>query len=112
MTYVTDSSFDALQTRLIVDQLFIDVRDYCEGNKFLRRGNTQKTRDDLKAGVEELLRDRSNWLLPKAQPDGTLGYLVAIIPSVDNRQVTISYQGVVVRGIQKILVDAKLEIPV
>jgi len=112
MTYVTDTTYDALQTRLIVDQLFIDVRDYCEGNKFLRRGNTQKTRDDLKAGIEALLDERSNWLLPKAQPDGTFGYMVAIIPSADLRQVTISYQGVVVRGIQKILVDAKLEIPV
>lgn len=112
MTYVTDTTYDALQTRLVVDQLFIDVRDYCEGNKFLRRGNTQKTRDDLAAGVEALLTERSNWLLPKAQPDGTTGYMVAIIPSSDNRQVTISYQGVVVRGIQKILVDGKLEIPV
>lgn len=111
-TYITDTTFDALQTRLIVDQLFIDVRDYVLNNNFLRRGNTQKTRDDLKAGVEALLRERSNWLLPKAQPDGTMGYMVAIIPSVDLRQVTISYQGVVVRGIQKVLVDGKLEIPV
>jgi len=112
MTYTTDTTFDALQTRLIVDQLFIDVRNYVENNNFLRRGNTQKTRDDLKAGVEALLRERSNWLLPKLQPDGTYGYMVAIIASPDNRTVTISYQGVVVRGIQKVLVDAKLEIPV
>lgn len=112
LTYSVDTTYDALQTRLIVDQLFIDVRDYCEANNFLRRGNTQATRDDLKAGVEALLRERSNWLNPKAQPDGTTGYMVAVTSSADNRTVTVAYQGVVVRGIQKIQVDAKLEIPV
>jgi hypothetical protein len=112
MAYVTDTTFDALMTRLIVDQLFIDVRDYVESNLFLRRGNTLDTRNDLKAGVEALLAERSNWLLPKTLPNGTVGYGVSVIASVDNRTVTVGYQGVVVRGIQKVLVDAKLEIPV
>lgn len=111
-TYTTDSTYDALQTRLIVDQLFIDVRDYVTENKFLRRGNTQKNRDDLKAGVMALLDERSNWIDPIMQPDGRLGYAVSVIASVDRRQVTVGYQGTVVRGIQTILVDAQLQIPV
>lgn len=112
MAYVTDTTMDALMTRLITDQLFIDIRDYVEGNLFLRRGNTPDVRNDLKAGVEALLAERSNWLQPKALPDGTFGYGVSVIPSADFRQVTIGYQGVIVRGIQKVLVDGKLEIPV
>lgn len=110
-TYTTDTTYDALMTRLIVDQLFIDVRSYCEDQKFLRRGNTQKTRDDLAAGVEGLLVQRSNWLEPVTQPDGELGYGVSVIPSTDSRQVTVGYQGRVVRGISTILVDAQLTIP-
>lgn len=111
-TYTTDSTYDALQTRLIVDQLFLDVRDYVLSNLFLRRGNTQKTRDDLRAGVEALLNDRSNWLTQITQPDGNPGYGVAVTSSTDGRQVTVSYKGQVVRGIQTILVDAQLVIPV
>jgi hypothetical protein len=111
-TYVTDTTYDALMTRLIVDQLFIDVRDYVRDNLFLRRGNTQKTRDDLRAGVAALLNERSGWLLPVTQPDGNPGYAVAVTSSTDGRQVTVSYKGQVVRGIQTILVDAQLVIPV
>lgn len=112
MTYQTDGTFDALMTRLIVDQVFIDVRDYCENNKFLRRGNTPETRTDLKAGVEALLFERRNWVAQITQPDGTPGYSVAVTSSPDGRQVIISYSGRVVRGIQTILVDARLQIPV
>jgi hypothetical protein len=109
-TWTTDATFDSLMTRLIVDQIFIDVRNYCEAQNFLRRGNTQKNRDDLKAGVEALLNERSNWIKPLVQPDNTFGYSVAIIPSGDNRSVTISYKGEVVRGIQTILVAPELVI--
>lgn len=112
MAYVTDTVWDSLMTRLIVDQLFVDVREYCEDNNFLRRGNTNATRNDLKAGVENLLFERNTWVQPLVQPDGTLGFFVAVIPSVDGRQVTITYQGKVVRGIQTILVDARLSITV
>jgi phage tail sheath gpL-like len=110
-TYVTDTTFDALMTRLIVDQLFVDVRDYCEQSGYLRRGNTQENRDDLAAGVEALLAARSNWLTPKVQADGTLGYGVAVAASTDGREVTVSYSGTVVRGISTILIDATLDIP-
>lgn len=111
-TYTVDSTMDALMTRLIVDQLFIDVRDYVEGNNFLRRGNTLSNRNDLKAGVEALLAERSNWLRPLPQPDGTNGYFVAVTSSTDGRQVTVSYKGEVIRGVQTVLVDAQLVIPV
>jgi hypothetical protein len=111
-TYTTDETFDALMTRLIVDQLFLDVKKYCIDSKYLRRGNTAATRADLQAGVAALLADRSNWLLMVLQPDGKMGYGVAITSSPDNRQLTVSYTGQVVRGISTILVDGHLEIPV
>ena len=111
-TWTTDSTFDALMTRLIVDQLFIDVRNYVKNNNFLRRGNTLENRSDLRAGVEALLTERSNWLKPMIQPDGTPGYGVAVTSSTDGRQVTVSYKGEVIRGIQTVLVDAQLVIPV
>lgn len=111
-TFTTDSTMDALMTRLIVDQLFIDVRTYAEGNNFLRRGNTLANRNDLKAGVEALLAERSNWIKPLPQPDGTSGYFVAVTASTNGRQITVSYKGEVIRGIQTILVDAQLVIPV
>ncbi len=111
MTYHADATFDALMTRLIADQLFVDVRDYCEQSNFLRRGNTLKTRQDLAAGVNGVLVERNNWIAPKLQPNGEYGYGVAVESSSDNKQVTVSYSGMVVRGIQTIQVDAQLEIP-
>lgn len=109
-TYTVDSTRDALMTTLIVDQLFIDVRDYIEGNNFLRRGNTARVRDDVKAGVEALLQERSNWIRPKVQPDGTSGYFVQVVASANEKQIIVSYKGVVIRGIQTVLVDQSLEI--
>lgn len=111
-TWVADSTFDALQTLLIRDQLFIDVRDYVESSHFLRRGNTQKNRDDMKAGVEALLQERSNWLMPITQPDGIIGYGVSVVSDSTGRQVTVAYKGQIVRGIQTVLVDANLQITV
>lgn len=107
-----DTTFDALETRLIIDQVFIDVRNYCTNNNFLRRGNIQETRDDLAAGVEALLRERSAWIQPVTQPDNTLGYNVSVIPTVDMRGVIIRYEGTVVRNIQTIDIDAELTIPI
>lgn len=112
MTYNSDATFDALMTRLIVDQVFIDVRDYCEDNNFLRRGNTPETRADLAAGVSALLFERRNWIAQIVQTNGNLGYNVAVTSSPDERQVIVAYSGRVVRGIQTILVDSKLQISV
>lgn len=111
-TWTTDTTMDALMTRLIVDQLFIDVRTYVETSNFLRRGNSLANRNDMKAGVEALLSERSNWIKPLMQPDGVAGYFVAVTSSPDGRQVTVSYKGEVIRGIQTVLVDAQLVIPV
>lgn len=111
-TYVADTTFDALETRLIVDQIFLDVKNYVTNNNFLRRGNTPQTRDDLQAGVQALLAERSAWITPVVEPSGTLGYNVQVSPTTDMRGVTVRYEGTVVRNVQTVDVDASLTIPV
>jgi len=112
MTYTVNGTFDALYTRVIVDQIFIDVKNYCLDAQFLRRGNTVTTRAMMASGVNALLVQRSEWLNPVVQGDGTQGFNVSVTPSADYRQVTIGYEGVVVRGISTIKVAANLSIPV
>lgn len=109
--YVTDTSYDNLYTRLIVDQVFIDVRDYILDNNFLRAGNTEVTRNRIASGVAALLAERSSWISTVLQGDGTQGYNVTVTPSSDNRQITVGYEGVVVRGINTVKVAANLTIP-
>lgn len=111
-TYSTNTMYDSLYTRIIVDQLFLDVKDYIYTNNYFRRGNTQETRDKLRSGVAAILLERRAWLLPVPQPDGTLGNSVTVVPSADMRQVTVGYEGIVVRGISTIKVAANLTIPV
>lgn len=111
-TFTTDDTYDALMTRLIVDQVFLEVKDYIEESLFLRRGNTEETREALRSGVEALLEEMGNWILPKTLPDGNTGYVVTVISSADQRQLTVSYEGTVVRGISTIQVAARLDIPV
>lgn len=109
-TFTTDTTFDSLATRLIVDQVFIDVRDYVLTNNYLRRGNTEEVREDIREGVEALLQERNNWIKAKTQPDGSEGYGVAVTASLDQKQVNIAYSGVVQRGIQTVVVNGQLEI--
>jgi fructose-specific component phosphotransferase system IIB-like protein len=109
--FITDTTYDSLMTRIIVDQIFLDVKNYVRDTNYLRSGNTQETRDRIQSGVAALLDERRSWITPVQQPDGTLGYNVAVTPSADMRQVTISYQGTVVRGISTIQVAANLTIP-
>lgn len=109
--YVTDTSYDNLYTRLIVDQIFIDVRNYILDNNFLRAGNTVQTRARIASGVAALLAERSSWISTVLQGDGTQGYNVTVTASTDNRQVTVGYEGTVVRGINTIKVAANLTIP-
>jgi hypothetical protein len=111
-TFTASGAYDALATRLIVDQLFVDVRDYVLSSGFLRRANTESNRNALAAAVTALLEERSSWVQPVPQSNDTVGYGVSVISSVDNRQVTVSYQGKVVRGIQTVLVAPVLTIPV
>lgn len=111
-TFTTNSAYDALATRLIVDQLFVDVRDYVTSSGFLRRANTESNRNALAAAVTALLEERSSWLAPVTLVNGTQGYGVTVISSADNRQLTVSYQGRVIRGIQTIQIAPILTIPV
>lgn len=112
MAYTTDDTFDALQTRIIVDQIFVLVREYAFQHLFLRKGNTATNRALLQSGVEALLRAHSDWISPITQSDGVLGYATSVTASSDERQMIVSYQGKVVRGVQTISVDGRLEIPV
>lgn len=110
--FITNSSYDSLYTRIIVDQIFIDVKAYIYANNFFRAGNTETTRARMKSGVQAVLQERNTWLLPVTQPDGSLGYNVTVVPSADMRQVTVGYEGIVVRGISTIKVAGNLSIPV
>jgi len=111
-TYITNSSWDNLYTRVIVDQLFLDVKGYILQQNFLRAGNTTATRARIKSGVEAMLQARNNWVNPVTQADGSQGYNVSVTPSADQRQVTVGYEGIVVRGINTVKVAANLSIPV
>ena len=110
--YLADATYDNLYTRIIVDQIFLDVKAYILNNNYLRAGNTDTTRARIKSGVEALLNARSAWITPITQNDGTTGYGVTVTPSPDNRQVTVGYEGTVVRGISTVQVAANLTIPV
>lgn len=112
MAYKVNTSFDSLYTRIIVDQVFVDVKNYILDNGFMRSGNTQPTRDRVKSGVEALLNERRSWISAIQQVDGSLGYNVTVVPSADMRQITVGYEGVVVRGISTVKVAANLSIPV
>jgi hypothetical protein len=108
--YVADTTFDALSTRLIQDQVFVDLRRELTNRGFLRRGNTETVRDLIRAQTEAILRDRQDWVSPVDQPDGTKGYNVDVQPTNDQRQVIVSYGGEIVRGIQTIKINGNLTI--
>lgn len=110
--YVTNTAYDSLYTRIIIDQLFIDVRDYLYSGGFFRQGNTEAVRGWIVAGVKALLDERRAWLNPVQQSDGTYGYKVSALPSPDMRQVIVGYEGIIVRGISTIKVAGNLSIPV
>lgn len=111
MNFKTDSTFDALMTRIIMDQLFVLVREYCLRFQALRKGNTPARRLQLASGVDALLRAQSDIIQPVVLGDGKTGYGVTVTTSADNRQMIIGYQGTVVRGAQTILVAPTLTIP-
>lgn len=111
-TFTGDTTFDSLSTRIIMDQIFVLVRQFCYDFNFLRRPNTAQNRGVLASGVSALLTEHSDWVAPKPQADGTDGYKVAVMPSTDNRQMIVSYEGRIVRGVQTILVAGNLEIAV
>lgn len=110
--YITNTAWDAIYTRIIVDQIFIDVKNYIYDGGFFRQGNTDATRSRIRSGVEAVLIERQTWIGPVAQPDGTMGYNVTVTASPDFRQVIIGYEGIVVRGISTVKVAGHLSITV
>jgi hypothetical protein len=110
MTYTDDSTFDSLMTRIIMDQLFILVRDYATRSLALRKGNNAASRAQLRSGIDALLRAQKDILTPVDLGDGTTGYGVTVTSSPDERQMIIGYQGEIVRGTQTILVAPSLTI--
>lgn len=111
-TYTTDATMDSLMTRIIVDQVFLDVKAYLLNGGFLRLPNNEQTRNRIKSGVEALLIARAGWIRPVTQGDGSTGYNVSVTSSNDGRQVTVGYEGIVIRGIQTIQVAGNLTITV
>ena len=110
--YTTDTTFDNFYTIVIADQVFLDVKRYITDGNFLRMPNTVSTRLRIQSGVEAVLNERSSWISKVTQPDGTQGYNVSVTTSADMRQVTIGYEGVIVRGINTVRVAPTLTIPV
>lgn len=110
-TYITDSTYDALQTLLIKDELFIGIRRMLLGEKFLRRGNTATNRSYAAKITDDFLIAHSDWVQPVVLPDGKIGYGVTCVPSSDKKKMIITYQGEVVRNTQVIDVGGSLTIP-
>jgi hypothetical protein len=111
MTATAQGTWDALQTRMAADEIFVMIRDYAYRYNALRKGNTPTTRAQLQSGVDALLRSQGDIILPVVMGDGTRGYNVQVSASADNRQQIVSYQGQVVRGTQTILIQGNLVIP-
>lgn len=111
-TFTTDTTHDALMTRIIEDQVFIDIRTYLKTAGFLQQGNTPQTRARIQSGVEARLHERISWIAPVTQPDGSQGYNVSVASSPDQRQITVGYEGQIVRGVQTIQVNGQLTITV
>lgn len=112
MAYKADGSFDSLQTRVVIDQLFLDVKNYILDSDYLTSVNSEGVRARIKSGVEAVLQERGEWIKPVEQADGSLGYNVSVVSSPDNRQVTIGYEGIVRRGISTVKVAPTMSIPV
>jgi hypothetical protein len=111
MTWITDTTFDALQTLLIKDSVFLGIRDMLLDSRFLRIGNTAQNRAAAAALTDSYLRAHSDWVAPVKLGDGTTGYGVTVVPGVDLKSFTISYFGQVVRGTNVININGTLTIP-
>jgi len=109
-TYTTDTTYDALQTLLIRDETFIGLRAMLEQEKFLRRGNTAQNRALCARIVETWLKAHNDWIEPKTQPDGQLGYGVTVTASPDLRKMIVDYFGNIVRNNQIIELRGTLTI--
>lgn len=112
-TWTTDTTYDALMTLLIKDQVFIDIRDILTGpDNFLRKGNTQTNRSLAAKLVDEYLRRHNDWVQPKFLAGGSdPSYGVTVTASADKRTMTVTAQGEIVRNTQKIKFNGQWTIP-
>jgi hypothetical protein len=110
LTYAVDTTFDALTTLLIKDEVFIGIRKRLREEKFLRVGNTVDNRSRAAKVVQMFLQEHDDWVQPVALADGTTGYGVTAVPGVDEKSFTINYFGKVVRGTNVININGTLTI--
>lgn len=110
-TWITDTTFDALETLLIKDQVFLDLQSILIDQKFLRSQNTAKNRGIACALVNSYLTQHMDWLAPVNLPDGTVGYGVGAVAAPDNKSFTITYNAQIVRGTNVINIGGSLTIP-
>lgn len=112
MTFTDDDTYDSLMTRLIVDGLFIGIRDLLLGQRFLRLGNTATNRALAAQVVNQYLIANDDKVEPVELPSGNTGYGVTVTPSNDLKSFTVYYTGQVVRGTNVIKLNGTLTIPV
>lgn len=110
-TWTTDTSFDALQTLLIKDQVFIDIRNLLLGTNALRTPNTADNRSLAAKIVERYLKSHDDWVAPVKLGDGTTGYGVTVVTAPDLKSFTVNYFGAIVRGTNVININGTLTIP-
>lgn len=111
-TYTTDTTFDALMTLLIKDEVFIQLRDLLLDGQHLRLGNTADNRSLAAKRVETWLIAHDDWVQRVPLSDGTVGYGVTAVPSSDLKTFTVNFHGEVVRGVNVININGSLTIPV
>lgn len=110
-TWIADTTFDALMTLLVKDQVFIDIREILLDHQALRKGNTGGNRSLAAALVENYLKAHDDWIARVGLSDGTTGYGVTVVNAPDGKSYTINYFGQIVRGTNVINVNGSLTIP-
>jgi hypothetical protein len=111
-SYTVDDTFDSLQTLLIKDQLFLDIRENLRDNNMLRLPNTADNRTLAAALTDAYLKSHDDWVSPVQLTDGSIGYGVTTQSFPDGSGFTLYYYGEVVRGTNRIDVAGTLQIPV
>jgi hypothetical protein len=113
-TWTTDTTFDSLNTLLVKDQLFLDIRAIVQAQGVLKRPNIPFWQGLVASHVEDYLNGKSQgpdaWISAKLLPNGKIGFGVNIVPSSDGKTMTINYQAVINRGTQKVDVNGVLVI--
>jgi hypothetical protein len=114
-TWITDSTYDALMTLLIKDQLFIDTRDLLNARNFLRKPNSLSIRQTIAGIVEDYLTERARgndaWIAPVASPNGGTSFNVSVISAPSARNVQVHAEAIVLRNLQTIDINYVLSIP-